>query len=184
MTLISELIDVPLVVNEGDFVLKLTSGVEDEHAAQTIGQYVVTDGLVTAFDEALGLIGSAFAYQVILPFITDWLVKLTLADGAVEMLVTMQNAYSTAFTFLLMFGLVAVSGYRVVQLSGPQTRDWIVVTLAIVLGYLVALNAEYATFLSDEVIMVLQFPVSTGGLLAILIDLVIPKQAGDAGASD
>ena len=85
---------------------------------------------------------------------------------------------------LLMFGLVAVSGYRVVQLSGPQTRDWIVVTLAIVLGYLVALNAEYATFLSDEVIMVLQFPVSTGGLLAILIDLVIPKQAGDAGTSD
>lgn len=85
---------------------------------------------------------------------------------------------------LLMFGLVAVSGYRVVQLSGPQTRDWIVVTLAIVLGYLVALNAEYATLLSDEVIMVLQFPVSTGGLLAILIDLVIPKQAGDAGTSD
>ena len=61
MTLISELIDVPLVVNEGDFVLKLTSGVEDEHAAQTIGQYVVTDGLLTAFDEALGLIGSAVA---------------------------------------------------------------------------------------------------------------------------
>ena len=59
MTLISELIDVPLVVNEGDFVLKLTSGVEDEHAAQTVGQYVVTDGLVAAFDDALGLIVSA-----------------------------------------------------------------------------------------------------------------------------
>lgn len=64
MTLISDLIDVPLVVNEGDFVLKLTSGVEDEHAAQTISQYVVTSGpkgLVTAFDEALGLVRSAVA---------------------------------------------------------------------------------------------------------------------------
>ncbi len=61
---------------------------------------------LTAFSVLFFLIGSAFAYQVILPFITDWLVKLTIEEGAVEMLVTMQNAYSTAFTFLLMFGLV------------------------------------------------------------------------------
>jgi|GEM_PF-267256 len=61
---------------------------------------------LTAFSVLFFLIGSAFAYQVILPFITDWLVKLTIEEGAIEMLVTMQNAYSTSFTFLLMFGLV------------------------------------------------------------------------------
>lgn len=61
---------------------------------------------LTVFSVVFFLIGSAFAYTVILPFITDWLVKLTVEEGAVEMLVTMQNAYSTSFTFLLMFGLV------------------------------------------------------------------------------
>lgn len=60
---------------------------------------------LTFFSVVFFLIGSAFAYQVIVPFITDWLVKLTL-DDAVNMMVTMQNAYSFAFTFLLMFGLV------------------------------------------------------------------------------
>ena len=63
-------------------------------------------GPLTAFSVLFFLIGAAFAYQIILPFITDWLVKLTLEEGSVEMLVTMQNAYSTSFTFLLMFGLV------------------------------------------------------------------------------
>ncbi len=61
---------------------------------------------VTAFSVVFFALGAAFAYTVILPFITDWLVKLTVQGGAVEMVVTMQNAYSTAFAFLLMFGLV------------------------------------------------------------------------------
>lgn len=61
---------------------------------------------VTVFSVVFFALGAAFAYTVILPFITDWLVKLTVQGGAVEMVVTMQNAYSTAFAFLLMFGLV------------------------------------------------------------------------------
>ncbi len=61
---------------------------------------------VTIFSVVFFALGAAFAYTVILPFITDWLVKLTVQGGAVEMVVTMQNAYSTAFAFLLMFGLV------------------------------------------------------------------------------
>lgn len=60
---------------------------------------------VTAFSVVFFAIGVAFSYQVILPFITDWLVKLTLESGGVTVMVTMQNAFSTAFTFLLMFGL-------------------------------------------------------------------------------
>ncbi len=61
---------------------------------------------VTAFSVVFFFIGSAFSYQVILPFIVDWLVKLTQEGGGVEMQVTLQNAFSTSFTFLAMFGLV------------------------------------------------------------------------------
>ncbi|MEC9073398.1 MAG: twin-arginine translocase subunit TatC, partial [Myxococcota bacterium] len=61
---------------------------------------------VTFFTVVFFLIGSAFAYQVILPFITDWLVKLTLEGGQADVMVTLQNAFSTSLVFLVMFGLV------------------------------------------------------------------------------
>ena len=61
---------------------------------------------VTAFTVIFFLIGAAFSYQIILPFVTDWLTKLSLDGGHVEVMVTLQNAYSTSFVFLLMFGLV------------------------------------------------------------------------------
>lgn len=61
---------------------------------------------VTIFTVIFFLIGCAFAYEVILPFITDWLVKLTLEGGQADVVVTLQNAYSTSFVFLLIFGLV------------------------------------------------------------------------------
>lgn len=57
MTLLSELIDIPEQVHKGDFVLKLTSGVEQ--ADQTLDQYVVTEQLARCFDEALGFIKGA-----------------------------------------------------------------------------------------------------------------------------
>ena len=75
---------------------------------------------------------------------------------------------------LLMFFLVAVSGYRVIEMSNPSKRDYAVVGLAIALGYLVAGFVDRVPGLSPEAIMVLQFPVSTGAMLAILIELVIP----------
>ncbi|MGM0575765.1 MAG: twin-arginine translocase subunit TatC [Myxococcota bacterium] len=61
---------------------------------------------VTIFTVLFFLIGSAFAYRVILPFITDYLVNMTMEAGQAEVMVTLQNAYSTAFIFLLIFGLV------------------------------------------------------------------------------
>ena len=61
---------------------------------------------VTVFTVIFFLIGAAFAYQVILPFITDWLTKLTTEGGQAVVMVTLQNAFSTALIFLVMFGLV------------------------------------------------------------------------------
>jgi sec-independent protein translocase protein TatC len=61
---------------------------------------------VTLFTVIFFLIGAAFAYQVILPFITDWLTKLTTEGGQAVVMITLQNAFSTALIFLVMFGLV------------------------------------------------------------------------------
>lgn len=61
---------------------------------------------LTGFSVAFFLLGAAFAYTVLLPFLTDWLVNLTLESGHADVMVTLQNTYSFAFSFLLMFGLV------------------------------------------------------------------------------
>ncbi|HPA52709.1 MAG TPA: DUF6079 family protein, partial [Thermoanaerobaculia bacterium] len=57
MTLLKDLIRVPERVHQGDFVLKLTDGVE--RPKETLGSYVVTPQLREAFDAALSLVGSA-----------------------------------------------------------------------------------------------------------------------------
>jgi hypothetical protein len=57
MTAIQDLIDLPEHVHRGDFVLRLTEGVEK--LADTLRDYVVTPQLVECFDEALKFIRSA-----------------------------------------------------------------------------------------------------------------------------
>ncbi len=54
MTLLRDLIHIPEQVHKGDFVLKLTDGVRDPKA--TLGNYVFTPQLLTAFDQALKLV--------------------------------------------------------------------------------------------------------------------------------
>jgi hypothetical protein len=54
---IRDLIELPEQVHRGDFVLRLTEGVE--RPDQTVDSYVVTPQLVEAFDNALGFVRSA-----------------------------------------------------------------------------------------------------------------------------
>lgn len=51
---LKDLIDLPAQVRQGDFVLRLSEGVQ--HAEQTLENYVVTPQLAGCFDRALGLI--------------------------------------------------------------------------------------------------------------------------------
>jgi xanthine permease XanP len=83
---------------------------------------------------------------------------------------------------LLMFMLVAFSGYRVVEMAHPKARDWTVVVLAIVLGYVISMTIDLVPDLSPEIVILFQFPVSTGALVALILEFVIPS--GDADASD
>jgi hypothetical protein len=54
---VRDLFDVPERVHQGDFVLKLTEGLQNPE--ETASLYVATPALVDAFDQALGLIGDA-----------------------------------------------------------------------------------------------------------------------------
>ena len=83
---------------------------------------------------------------------------------------------------LLMFMLVALSGFRVVEMAQPKNRDWTLVVLAIVLGYVISMFIDRVPNLSPEIVILFQFPVSTGALVALLLEFVIPS--GDADASD
>ncbi len=56
-TRVRDLFELPEQVRKGDFVVKLTEGVE--HPKETAGTYVVTPALADAFDRALKLVGSA-----------------------------------------------------------------------------------------------------------------------------
>jgi hypothetical protein len=57
MPFISDIFDIPAQVHQGDFVLRLTEGIE--RPADTLSTYVVTPQLVACFDQALLLIKSA-----------------------------------------------------------------------------------------------------------------------------
>lgn len=57
MPLMKDLINIPERVHQGDFVLKLSEGVN--RADQTLRDYVVTPQLVASFDDALGFIKQA-----------------------------------------------------------------------------------------------------------------------------
>lgn len=56
---IGEVFSIPTQVHQGDFVLKLTEGVDARHAEATLRDYVVTPQLVDCFKESLGLIRGA-----------------------------------------------------------------------------------------------------------------------------
>jgi len=81
---------------------------------------------------------------------------------------------------LLMFMLVALSGYRVVEMAQPKNRDWTVVVLAIVLGYFISMFIDQVPNLSPEIVILFQFPVSTGALVALVLEFIIPSDGADA----
>jgi hypothetical protein len=56
---IGEVFAIPRAVHQGDFVLRLTEGVDRQHAEATLRDYVVTPQLQQCFRDALGLVRGA-----------------------------------------------------------------------------------------------------------------------------
>ena len=62
VTTIADIFVLPERVHQGDFVLRLSEGVE--RAERTLSDYVVTEQLAGCFDDALSLIGSAVGANI------------------------------------------------------------------------------------------------------------------------
>ncbi len=78
---------------------------------------------------------------------------------------------------LIMFGMVAYAGWRIV-VSGPiVSRDYWVVGIGVAGGYLLASAVGTFTWLPRSVQMTLQFPASTGAMVALVAELILPKHA-------
>lgn len=56
---IGDVFSIPRAVHQGDFVLRLTEGVDQQHAEATLRDYVVTPQLAECFKDALGLVRGA-----------------------------------------------------------------------------------------------------------------------------
>ena len=84
---------------------------------------------------------------------------------------------------LLMFFLVVVSGIRVVHDSDPSRRDYLVVVLAVLMGYGVSSYIDLISFLPDALVTIFEFPVSTGAMLAVLLEFMVPGRVRGARTS-
>ena len=73
---------------------------------------------------------------------------------------------------LLMFGMVAYSGFRIVRTGSPCRQDWILVAISTGGGLLVAAIVGKVSFLPPGLVTVMQFPVTTGAFIALCIEVV------------
>ena len=76
---------------------------------------------------------------------------------------------------VLMFGLVVVSGYKIISESLPKKRDWVLVGLACSLAYLISFFIDSVPGLPKNLVSVLSFPVSTGAMVAMFLEIIVPK---------
>lgn len=76
---------------------------------------------------------------------------------------------------LLMFFMVAVSGFHIVLAGRPRQRDWWVVGGGVIGGLLLSWLAPQLTLLPQGIINIIGFPVSSGAFLAMLLELSVPK---------
>ena len=88
---------------------------------------------------------------------------------------------------LLMFAMVGYSGFRIVVAGSPGTYDWLLVAVAVAGGWTISQFAAELTLLPPAVITVIEFPVSTGALVALCFELVrfiLRHLGGDDQAGD
>ncbi len=117
----------------------------------------------------------------------NYVAAMLILLGTIPVVAALFQAIPSVVIFgatLLMFILVGLSGVRVVELAEPRARDWGVVLASIALGYLVSMFIADVPGLSPEIAMVLQFPVSTGAMIAVLLEAITPGRARDTDASD
>ncbi|HEY7776435.1 MAG TPA: solute carrier family 23 protein [Kineobactrum sp.] len=80
---------------------------------------------------------------------------------------------------LLLFAMVALSGAGILRRDGSR-RAMVIAGVAVVGGLLVSAGAQSLALLPDQVAMIIQYPVSTGAMIALLLELLLPQTAGNS----
>ncbi|WP_428818801.1 uracil-xanthine permease family protein [Microbulbifer sp. MCCC 1A16149] len=88
---------------------------------------------------------------------------------------------------LLMFFLVLLAGIDIVNAGDSRVKSWPLVLAAVAGGVIVSLLARDLPFLPARLAALLQFPISTGAVIALLIEAtrrLLPAAAGAATNSE
>ena len=76
---------------------------------------------------------------------------------------------------LLMFIMVGISGYLIINTNDPKRRDWLLVIASVISGLVLSAMGDRLAFLAPSVANIIQFPVSSGAFVAMILEIVIPK---------
>jgi len=76
---------------------------------------------------------------------------------------------------LLMFIMVGISGYQIVKSGSPGERDWILIAVSVASGLALSASGDSLAFLPQGVVNIIQFPVSSGAFVAMILEVVISK---------
>jgi len=77
---------------------------------------------------------------------------------------------------LLLFGLVAAAGVRILQQARLDHRDMLIAALALSAGLGVQAAPELLEALPESARLIFQSPITTGGLLALLLNAALPRE--------
>jgi xanthine permease XanP len=77
---------------------------------------------------------------------------------------------------LILFGLVAVSGLRLIQRAGLTSRNGLIIALALALGLGAPTQAAWLKMLPGWIEALLDSGIAAGGLTALVLNLVIPER--------
>ena len=79
---------------------------------------------------------------------------------------------------ILLFGLVSVSGLRLILIGGLSHRDGLIVALSLGIGLGAASQPEWVRSLHPLIQTFLESSVSAGGLTALLLNVILPPARG------
>ena len=77
---------------------------------------------------------------------------------------------------LLMFFMVAVSGFHIARADADPQRSRTIVVAAVVSGLLLGIIGPKLTVLPDALRMLVSFPVSSGAFIAMGLEVLLPRK--------
>jgi xanthine permease XanP len=115
--------------------------------------------------------------------IGKWMAAILVLLGlfpAVAQWVTAMPAPVLGGMAILLFGLVSVSGIRLILLSGVSHRDGLIVALSLGIGLGVASQQDWVHSLPGIFQTFLESSVSAGGMTALLLNVILPRSKARA----